>query len=124
MAGYTLTRADERKLIGVNARLVAVVRLVAARGVHFTVAEGLRTKERQRWLFKQKKTKTLNSRHLIGRAVDCYPLGVKPAHRDWLREDFTELVQAAKTAAADLKVDLEFGYDWGWDAPHWEMKER
>ena len=36
----------------------------------FGVTEGLRTKERQQQLFDQGKSKTLNSRHLSGKAVD------------------------------------------------------
>ena len=122
MCVNTLTAADERKLGGVKMRLVAVVRLVAARGVRFTVSEGMRTKQRQRELFKLRKTKTLNSQHLIGRAVDCYPLGVKRADEEWHLRHFTALVNAAKQASADWGADLEFGYDWGWDAPHWELR--
>lgn len=127
MTGYTLTGADERKLVGVNARLVAVVRAVAASGVKFVVSEGVRTKARQRQLVALGKSKTMNSKHLIGRAVDCYPLGVgavQRGERDWRRSDFTVLVDAARRESQRLGIPLEFGYDWGWDSPHWEMKER
>lgn len=122
MTGFTLSPASERALVGVDARLVAVVRAVAATGLRFNVAEGRRTLARQRVLFREKKTKTLRSKHLTGHAVDCYPLGVKPASRDWERRDFVALVNAAKAEAVRLGVPMEFGHDWGWDSPHWEIK--
>ena len=72
---HQLTRADERKLVGLNKNLVALVRRVAlVTPVPFIVVEGIRTKARQRELFAQRKTKTLNSKHIIGRAVDCAPV--------------------------------------------------
>lgn len=122
MTAFVLSQASERALAGVDARLVAVVRAVAATGIRFNVSEGRRTLARQRLLFKQKKTKTLRSKHLTGHAVDCYPLGVKPAGRHWQRRDFVALVAAAKAAAQRLGVPMEFGHDWGWDSPHWEIK--
>lgn len=117
-----LTDADERKLVGVNYRLVAVVRRVAAESPRrFLVAEGLRTKQRQRELFAQGKTKTLNSKHIIGRAVDCYPTDGKKIAV--LRDEFTWLVELARRVSSEMGTPLVFGHDWGWDSPHWELKE-
>lgn len=117
-----LTDADERKLVGVNRQLVTVVRWVAANSAQrFIVAEGLRTKQRQRELYARNLTKTLNSKHIIGRAVDCYPvIGGKLAVR---RDQFTWLVELARHGADACCVPLVFGHDWGWDSPHWELKE-
>lgn len=122
MTGWGLTGADERKLVGVNARLVHVVRLVAIHSpVRFAVIEGVRTKERQRMLVAAKKSKTMNSKHLIGRAVDCAPIvdGVI----SWKWEHFTPLVDCAKEMSRAVQIGMVFGYDWGWDAPHWELEE-
>lgn len=120
--GFVLTDADERKLVGVNARLVSVVRLVAATGsTRFMVVEGVRTKTRQRRLVAEGKSKTMNSKHLVGRAVDIAPL--IEDRLSWQWRHFTPLVSWAKTCAASLNVPMEFGYDWGWDAPHWELKD-
>ena len=122
MIGFTLTSADERKLVGVNSRLVSVVRGVALIApVRFKVVEGMRTMTRQRQLLKEGKTKTLSSKHLIGRAVDIAPIVDGKVSWDW--KHFTPLVSCARAVSADLGVPLVFGYDWGWDAPHWEMKE-
>ena len=120
--GFTLTSADERKLVGVNPWLVSVVRDVALIApVRFKVVEGIRTKTRQRQLLKEGTTKTLNSKHLIGRAVDIAPIIDGKVSWDW--KDFTPLVDCAREVSAGFGVPLVFGYDWGWDAPHWEMKE-
>lgn len=116
-----LGRADERKLVGVSPSLVAVVRHVAATYEgSFIVVEGVRTKHRQRELVRTGKSRTLNSKHLIGDAVDIAPLLGHSVSWNW--DDFTPLVEAAKRSASTLGVPMTFGYDWGWDAPHWELK--
>lgn len=116
-----LSAADERKLVGVNARLATLVRLVSSRhGVPVMVVEGVRTRKRQQQLFKEKKTKTLNSKHIIGRAVDIAPLVDGKPSWDW--QHYKPLVECAKRVAAEMDLPMAFGYDWGWDAPHWEMK--
>lgn len=42
----------------------------------FTVYHGLRTKEEQRRLIREKKSWTMNSKHLVGKAIDvvAYPV--------------------------------------------------
>lgn len=120
--GFSLTSADERKLVGVNARLVAVVkRLALTAPSRFMVVEGLRTKQRQRLLVKERKSKTMNSKHLVGRAVDIVP--IVGGRVSWLWPDFEPLIDQAKRVAVELNVPIEFGYDWGWDAPHMELKD-
>lgn len=119
---FVLTKADEQKLVGVNRHLVAVVRLVALRSPEpFRVIEGLRTYNRQKELFLERKTKTLKSKHLVGRAVDIAPIVRGSVSWEW--PSFTPLVDLARQAAKDLNTEMVFGYDWGWDAPHWELKE-
>ena len=96
--------------------------VAATSNVNFAVVEGVRTRKRQIELYKKGKSKTLNSKHIIGRAVDVYPIvNGRVEVRDWMA--FKPLVDAAKRSAKALNLPIEFGYDWGWDAPHWEMKE-
>ena len=59
------------KLKGVNIDLVSVVhRALELSDIDFAVTEGLRTKERQAELVKAGASKTMNSRHITGHAVD------------------------------------------------------
>lgn len=115
----SLTARDLERLRGVHPDLVRVV-IRARERVPFFVAEGLRTHERQRQLVSEGKSKTLNSRHLTGHAVDLYPISDIPIPQMKL-SDFKPLVDAMRAASAVEKVALVCGYDWGWDAPHFEL---
>lgn len=118
---FTLTDADRVHLVGVDARLVQLAeRLAEISPIPFKITEGVRSAQRQRELFAQKKTKTLKSRHLTGHAIDVVPLvGGNPS---WQWKDYTPLIKAAKNIAAEMNVRFVFGYDWGWDAPHIEVR--
>lgn len=119
--GFELSEADERKLVGLRPELVGVVRELARTApVKFRVVEGLRTEERQRELFAEKKTKTLKSKHLDGRAVDIAPIVSGKVSWEW--KHFTPLIKTAKAIALARGVPMVFGYDWGWDAPHLELR--
>lgn len=123
MKPFQLTDADKRKLVGVNYRLVAVVNRVAlVTPKPFAVIEGVRSLARQRQLVKQGASKTLNSKHLTGRAVDIVPLVNGKISWDW--KHYEPIVKTAKAVSADMGVPMIFGFDWGWDAPHWELAAR
>lgn len=70
MADPNLIDKDETKLA--KAMQLAVTEL--HRRHKFKVVEGLRTLERQKMLKAAGKSKTLKSLHLLGMAVDIYPL--------------------------------------------------
>lgn len=121
----------EAKLAGVHQALANVVRAASARcDVPFTVIEGLRTIERQRELLARGASKTMASRHLTGHAVDLWPLdpatgkalpaGTKAAEaRLWA--DLTAISKVVKAVAKEMGVMIEWGGDWGWDAPHFQL---
>jgi len=116
---YSLSFRSRQRLSGVHPDLVAVVkRAIEITEQDFSVLEGVRNIERQRQLVKAGKSKTLNSRHLTGHAVDLVPY---PVSWDW--EYFYPIADAMKTAAEELGVDLEWGGDWKSfpDGPHWEL---
>jgi peptidoglycan LD-endopeptidase CwlK len=72
------------RLEGVHPDLVRVVKKAAAMSdLDFTVLEGLRTVARQTQLVKQGASKTMNSRHLTGHAVDLAPLIDGKVSWDW-----------------------------------------
>ncbi len=94
------------------------------------VTEGLRTLERQKQLVAIKASKTLNSRHLTGHAVDVVPLvdldrdGKIETEELYNHALYDILIPIAKDTANDLKIEMVWGYDWGWDKPHWELNRR
>lgn len=131
------------RLEGVNHVLVDLIKEASARcPIPFTVIEGLRTPERQRQLVAAGASKTQNSRHLTGHAVDLWPLD--PATGKALPSDaaFPRGSAKAKAASARLWADLraigavvkqvakergvmvELGADWGWDAPHVQLNRK
>lgn len=108
------------RLKGVHPDLVKVVtRALELSSVDFSVSEGLRTKERQAELVKQGVSRTMNSRHITGHAVDLYP--VSNPDNKWTPEDFAPIVKAMKEAAKELNISVVHGADWGWDHPHHEL---
>lgn len=122
--GRLLPDASEKKLAGVNRRLADFIRQLSTICPQpFIVTEGIRTKARQRELYAAKKTRTLNSKHLVGRAVDIVPVVGNPLVVSWEWKHFTPIIECAKAHALATGLPLTFGYDWGWDAPHIEMKE-
>lgn len=121
MARFILGDRSTKNLVGVNADLVKVIkRALELSPVDFTVIEGVRTKERQAELMKQGFTRTLNSRHIIGDAVDIVPLPV-----DWKNQKpFALVAEAMKKAADELGVKITWGGDWKSfvDLPHYQIE--
>lgn len=120
--GYTLGPRSRGNLEGVHTDLQRVVeRAIEITDKDFTVIEGLRSKARQRELVNDGKSKTMNSRHLTGHAVDIAPW---PISWDW--DEFYPIADAMKEAADELGVALEWGGDWKSfpDAPHWQLSRK
>lgn len=113
----TLNARSEQKLIGVHPDLVRVARR-AYELEPFIVTCGLRTLEEQKALKAAGKSKTLNSRHLTGHAIDI----VDPDGQ-YDRPDLKRISVAFKQAAKELGIDVEWGGDWkgAWDMPHWQL---
>ena len=110
------------RLEGVHHDLVRVVKKAAAMSsLDFTVLEGLRTAARQKQLLDLGATKTLNSRHLTGHAVDLAPMVGGTVRWDWPL--YHQLAVIVKDAAKAEKVPIQWGGDWRTfkDGPHWEL---
>lgn len=90
----------------------------------FVVIEGLRTRERQEKLVASGASKTMNSRHLTGHAVDLMPIGPNGPAFDWPLYD--KLGPAVKAAAQAEGVELDWGGDWTSfrDGPHFELDRK
>ena len=119
---YALGTRSLERLVGVHPDLVRVVkRAIGESPLDFTVLEGLRTVERQKVLFAKGATKTMNSRHLTGHAVDLAPVINGTVSWDWpLYHKLAFVVfEAAKTEG----VPLTWGGNWTTfkDGPHFEL---
>lgn len=107
---YKLSKRSKRKLVGVDERLVKVVkRAIEITKQDFSVICGLRTIEEQRRLLAEGKTQTLESNHLTGLAVDlaAYDNGIS-----WALEDYYEIAEAMRTAAKELDIRVRWGAYW------------
>ena len=114
MPEYHLSARSLRRLTGVHPDLKRVVlRAIKITRVDFTVLAGLRSLARQKWLYEHGKSKTMNSRHLDGHAVDLMPYAPALGEAVWERWDlFKDVSRAMKTAARLEGVALEWGGDW------------
>ena len=98
----------------------------------FIVTEGLRTKERQKELVRVGASKTLNSRHITGHAIDLVPfVDIDKDGRVETEEMYSwplyyKLAPVIKAAAAKEEVAIVWGGDWKSfkDGPHWELDRR
>ena len=119
---FVLGSKSLAKLNGVHPDLVKVVKAaIQLSEVDFTVLEGLRTLTRQKQLLAAGATRTLNSRHLTGHAVDLGALIGGTVRWDWPL--YFKIADAMKAAAADLGIPLEWGGDWRTfkDGPHFQL---
>ena len=128
---YKLSLRSRQRLSGVNPLLVEVVkRAIEITEMDFFVGEGLRSVERQKRLVASGASRTMNSRHITGHAVDLHPYPYKGDHDvdgvpnsdDY--DAYEPIVDAMRQAAEELGVSLVHGFDWGWDAPHHEMDRK
>ena len=119
---FTLSQRSYKRLEGVHPDLVRVVeRAIAITEVDFVVLEGLRTKERQEQLLKAGASKTMNSRHITGHAVDLGAWVGKEVRWDWPL--YAKIATAMKQSAIELNAPIVWGGDWRTfkDGPHFEL---
>lgn len=120
---FKLSKRSLNNLVGVHPDLQAVVHLaIQFTKVDFAVTEGVRTKARQAELFAKGASKTMNSRHITGHAVDLVAFIGKDIRWDWPLYD--KIAKAMKQASAELGVPIVWGGDWKSfkDGPHFELK--
>jgi peptidoglycan L-alanyl-D-glutamate endopeptidase CwlK len=112
---------NQERLAGLHPDLISLITSLNASGEAFAVIEGMRTFERQKWLLKEKKTTTLNSRHLTGHAIDIAPVVNGKVSWDW--KDFHSLETAMKRTSREKGIPIEWGGDWKSfkDGAHWQL---
>ena len=122
---FQLSVRSLSRLKGVDPDLIlVVVRAIQVTRVDFGVTEGLRTKARQQELFKQGKSKTLDSRHLIGQAVDLVAYD-ENGNVTWDMDYYESINVAMQRAARELGVKLTWGGSWLTfkDGPHFQIEK-
>lgn len=98
-----------------------VMKAIAISEVDFTVLEGKRTLERQKELFASGASKTMNSRHLTGHAVD---LGAwVDGAVSWDKKWYAMINEAMQEAAGKLDIPVEWGGNFKgfFDGPHFQL---
>ena len=121
-SGFKLGKRSLDNLINVHPDLVAVVKLALdVSKVDFAVTSGFRTHAAQEELVRLGKSKTLNSRHLTGHAVDLAAYVNGTISWDWYYYDM--IAEAMKAAAESLNISIEWGGDWTTfrDGPHFQL---
>lgn len=102
---------SEANLVGIHPDLVRVVRVaLTIADIDFAVHEGLRTAERQKKLYASGASRTLDSYHLTGDAVDLVPY-VDGVLR-WEHPLCNQIAQAMHEACSRLHERVVWGRVW------------
>lgn len=129
----TWSERSLKSMSGIHSDLRRVLdRALQESPLDFVVTEGLRTIERQRELVRIGASKTLNSRHLTGHAVDLYAWVDLNTDGKIIFEEManprlmTTIANAIKAAAQKENVPIVWGGDWRTfkDMPHFELDRR
>jgi len=111
MSKFKLGQKSLKELKGVHADLLAVVNRAIELSVQdFTVHDGKRTLEEQKKYVAQGVSKTLDSRHLSGHAVDLVPFINGKLRWEW--EPIYKIADAVRTAAKELNIPIRWGGAW------------
>lgn len=129
---------DHERLKGVDLLLAAVtLKVIQRHPVECRVTEGLRTQQRQQELVAQGKSRTMDSKHLTGHAVDLVVM--RDGKPDWSPRAYTELARTFAQAAMEAGLSVRWGGSWRWisgpnchdypyvaakffDGPHFEVE--
>ena len=125
MKPFRFSTRSKRNLEGLHPDLIAVAhRALELSPLDFVVTEGLRSITRQKQLFAAGASKTMNSRHLTGHALDVAALVAGQVRWDWPL--YAQISAAFKQAALERGVALIWGGDWASlkDGPHFELDRR
>lgn len=125
MNDFKLSRRSLERMQGVHPDLVKVVLLaIQLTEVDFGVTQGVRTIEKQREYVAKGASKTMNSRHLTGHAVDLVAYIGSEVRWDWPL--YHKIADAMKRAANSLNVPIIWGGDWKSfkDGPHFELDRK
>jgi peptidoglycan LD-endopeptidase CwlK len=108
---FKLSQRSLDKLQGVDESLVATVKLaISLTKTDFGVICGMRTIEEQRALVAKGASKTMNSKHLEGKAVDL--MAYIGSRGSWELNLYDDIADAMKEAAKETGTLLRWGAAW------------
>ncbi|MGF1767928.1 M15 family metallopeptidase [Enterovibrio makurazakiensis] len=111
MSGFVLGKRSLQELKGVHPDLVGVVeRAIQITVQDFSVHDGMRTFAEQQALVARGASKTLNSRHLTGHAVDLVPYINGKLRWEW--DPIYNIAEAVRIAAHEKGVEIRWGGSW------------
>lgn len=116
------------RLLNCDPRLIDLVTYVG-NGRDIEVIQGARTLEQEQQAIAggfSHLTDPMKSKHVIDPPTRTLALAVDvgPVPLNWEdKESFKALAVEVKAAAADLKIPIKWGGDWGWDFDHYELPE-
>ncbi|WP_340222098.1 M15 family metallopeptidase [Fusobacterium nucleatum] len=120
---FSFSKASLDKMNGVNSKLVILMKEAIKNSPYdFKITEGLRTVERQKELVKTGKSKTMNSYHLKGKAVDIAVLIDNKI--TWDFKYYKKVADHIKEVARKLGYVITWGGDWKTfkDGPHFQIE--
>lgn len=111
MSKFKLSKRSLDRLVGVHPDLVQIVqRAIEITPIDFGITEGLRSVERQKTLVASGASKTMNSRHITGHAVDVAAYIGSSVRWDWGL--YVQIAEAFRTSAQELNIPLVWGGCW------------
>lgn len=127
MKNFVWSKRSLANLEGIHPDLRRVCDLALKLSEHdFVIVDGLRTIEEQKHFIKIGASKTMNSNHLTGHAIDFAPWYDGGAQPKAPFELYKKIADAFKAAALELGISIIWGGDWKRfvDGPHIELDRR
>ncbi|MGL5057510.1 MAG: M15 family metallopeptidase [Fusobacteriaceae bacterium] len=125
MTRYKFSKRSLGNIEGVDYRLVIILGLMLNESkFDFIVTEGVRSLERQKQLVAEKKSKTMNSKHLTGSAFDVAMLNEEKVVT-WDLKYYRSFATTFKELAKRLGFNITWGGDFKnfVDGPHFQIND-
>lgn len=122
MGNWKWSPRSQKALKGIHPDLRKVADLALELSpIDFIIVEGRRTIAKQREYVRKGASKTMNSRHLYGLAIDYVDVG-----GTYKIERMRQISMAFKQAAKHLKIPINWGGDWKSfrDTPHIQLDKK
>lgn len=121
MKAFTIRSLEKFK--GVHPLLVKCAQMALERStVNFQISEGVRSLERQKALYEAKKSRTMASYHLEGKAIDVFALINNEVN--WDLANYVKINEAFQSSAKELGIKITWGGSWKSiiDGPHFQIE--